>query len=78
MSNGSEKKVGLIIGREWSWPSAFISEVNKREAGVVAEFVKLHSNRATWPLGPPRLIRSPLGTRPSLRAGTSFAKHNLI
>lgn len=36
-----QKKIGLIIGREWSWPSAFITEVNKRDAGVVAEFVKL-------------------------------------
>lgn len=41
MSNGQEKKIGLIIGREWSWPSAFITEVNKRDAGVTAEFVKL-------------------------------------
>jgi hypothetical protein len=41
MSEGDEKKIGLIIGREWSWPSAFITEVNKREAGVTAEFVKL-------------------------------------
>ncbi|MDT8305746.1 MAG: hypothetical protein RRC07_07395 [Anaerolineae bacterium] len=41
MNNGQEKKIGLIIGREWSWPSAFITEVNKRSAGVVAEFVKL-------------------------------------
>ena len=36
-----EKKIGLIIGREWSWPSAFITEVNKRDVGVIAEFVKL-------------------------------------
>ncbi|MFW6042085.1 MAG: hypothetical protein ACOC9C_00220 [Chloroflexota bacterium] len=36
-----DKKVGLLIGREWSWPSAFITEVNKRELGVTAEFVKL-------------------------------------
>jgi hypothetical protein len=41
MSNGPEKKIGLLIGREWSWPSAFITEVNKRNAGVTAEFVKL-------------------------------------
>jgi hypothetical protein len=40
MNNG-EKKIGLLIGREWSWPSAFITEVNKRDVGVVAEFVKL-------------------------------------
>jgi len=36
-----KKKIGLIIGREWSWPSAFITEVNKRDEGVTAEFVKL-------------------------------------
>ena len=36
-----EKKIGLIIGREWSWPSAFITEVNKRDVGVSADFVKL-------------------------------------
>jgi hypothetical protein len=34
-------KVGLIVGREWSWPPAFIEEVNQRDEGVVAEFVKL-------------------------------------
>lgn len=39
--NKPTKKIGLIIGREWSWPSAFITEVNKRDAGVIAEFVKL-------------------------------------
>jgi glutathione synthase/RimK-type ligase-like ATP-grasp enzyme len=35
------KKVGLIVGREWSWPPKFIEEVNSRKAGVEAEFVKL-------------------------------------
>lgn len=34
-------RVGLLVGREWSWPPAFIEEVNRREAGVVAEYVKL-------------------------------------
>ena len=34
-------KVGLIVGREWSFPPAFIDEVNHRDEGVVAEFVKL-------------------------------------
>ncbi|MSP14723.1 MAG: hypothetical protein EXR62_17415 [Chloroflexi bacterium] len=34
-------KVGLIVGREWSFPPALIEEVNRRNAGVVAEFVKL-------------------------------------
>lgn len=36
-----EKMIGLIIGREWSWPSALITEINKRDAGATAEFVKL-------------------------------------
>ncbi len=35
------KRIGLIIGREWSWPQAFMNEVNSRGAGVVAEFVEL-------------------------------------
>ncbi len=34
-------KVGLMVGREWSWPPAFIDEVNRRDQGVTAEFVKL-------------------------------------
>ncbi|HYW07371.1 MAG TPA: hypothetical protein VE913_10465 [Longimicrobium sp.] len=34
-------KVGLIVGREWSFPPAFIEEVNRRNEGVVAEFVQL-------------------------------------
>lgn len=35
------KKIGLLVGREWSWPPKFIEEVNKRNDGVTAEFVKL-------------------------------------
>ena len=35
------KKVGLLVGREWSWPPKFIEEVNGRNAGVEAEFVML-------------------------------------
>lgn len=34
-------QIGLLIGREWSWPSAFIAEVNRRNAGVLADFVKI-------------------------------------
>jgi hypothetical protein len=39
------KKIGLLVGREWSWPPKFIDEVNKRNRGVVAEFVKLGGTR---------------------------------
>jgi biotin carboxylase len=35
------KKIGIIVGRENTWPHAFIDEVNRRHAGVTAEFVKL-------------------------------------
>jgi glutathione synthase/RimK-type ligase-like ATP-grasp enzyme len=34
-------KVGLIVGREWSFPPAFIEEVNRRDEGVEAELVKI-------------------------------------
>jgi hypothetical protein len=36
-----DKKVGLLVGREWSFPPAFIEEVNSRKAGVTAEYVSL-------------------------------------
>jgi hypothetical protein len=43
------KKIGLIVGREWSFPPAFLEEVNKRDAGVVAEYVKLGGTRMNEP-----------------------------
>ena len=45
----SVKKIGLIVGREWSFPPAFIEEVNKRDAGVVAEYVKMGGTRMNEP-----------------------------
>ena len=44
------KRVGLLVGREWSWPPAFIEEVNKRDAGVVAEFVKIGGEHFDGPV----------------------------
>ncbi len=38
-------KVGLLVGREWSFPPAFIDEVNNRNEGVEAELVKLGGTR---------------------------------
>jgi hypothetical protein len=43
------RKVGLILGREWSFPPAFIEEVNRRDEGVVAEYVKLGAPRMDQP-----------------------------
>lgn len=34
-------KIGIITGMEWSWPPAFIKEVESRDQGVIAEYVKL-------------------------------------
>jgi hypothetical protein len=39
----------VIVGREWSFPPAFIQEVNARNAGVVAEFVQLGGTRMDEP-----------------------------
>ncbi|MGQ9876064.1 MAG: ATP-grasp domain-containing protein [Chloroflexus sp.] len=41
----SVKKIGILVGREWSWPPAYIEEVNRRNAGVRAEFIKLGGTR---------------------------------
>ena len=42
-------KVGLLVGREWSFPPRFIEEVNRREEGVTAEYVKLGATRMDEP-----------------------------
>lgn len=43
------RKVGLLVGREWSFPPAFIEEVNSRDEGVVAEYVKLSGTQMNEP-----------------------------
>ncbi len=35
------KRIGLMVGREWSFPPAFMEEVKRRDAGVIAEFVSI-------------------------------------
>src|SRR5690606_1742646 len=44
------RTIGLIVGREWSWPPAFIEEVARRDQGVVAEYVKLGAPSLRDPL----------------------------
>ena len=43
------KRVGLMVGREWSFPPKFIEEVNRRDQGVVAEFVKIGASAMNEP-----------------------------
>jgi hypothetical protein len=45
----SDLKVGLLVGREWSFPPRFIEEVNRRGAGVTAELVTLGGTRMDEP-----------------------------
>jgi len=39
------KKIGLLIGGEWSWPPAFIGEVNRHHEDITAELVQLGGTR---------------------------------
>ncbi|HVJ80592.1 MAG TPA: hypothetical protein VNC50_05935 [Planctomycetia bacterium] len=43
-------KVGLLCGREWSFPPAVIEAINGRDEGVRAEFVKLGGTRMNEPV----------------------------
>jgi hypothetical protein len=43
-------KIGLIVGREWSFPPAFIEEVNQRQIGVTAEYALLGGTRMDEPV----------------------------
>ena len=43
------KRVGLIIGREWSFPPAFIEEVAKRDAGVTVEYARIGATSMDQP-----------------------------
>ncbi len=49
MPKDGEKNIGVIVGREWSWPPAFLEEVNRRDAGVNAEYVTLGGTRMNEP-----------------------------
>jgi len=35
------KQIGLLVGREWSFPPRFIDTVNQRNSGVTAEYVSI-------------------------------------
>jgi hypothetical protein len=43
-------KIGVIVGREWSFPPAFLDEVNQRQTGVTAEYAKLGGSRMDEPV----------------------------
>jgi hypothetical protein len=43
-------KIGLLVGREWSFPPAFIDEIRRRDVSVEAEFVTLGGTRMDEPV----------------------------
>jgi hypothetical protein len=45
-----DPRIGLIVGREWSFPPAFIDAVKRARAGVVAEYVTLDATRMAQPV----------------------------
>jgi hypothetical protein len=49
MADKDVKRIGLFVGREWSWPPAFIDEVNNRDEGVVAEYAKVGGTQQDEP-----------------------------
>lgn len=49
MNGKQQKRIGLLIGREWDWPSAFMEAVNASEKGVTAELIKLGSTSLEEP-----------------------------
>ena len=53
------KKVGLLCGREYAFPPAFLARVNEvgKKDGVAAEFVKLGGTKMNEP-GPACAVNS--------------------
>jgi hypothetical protein len=43
------KRVALFLGREWSFPPAFMEEVHRRDAGVVAEYARIGASSMDHP-----------------------------
>ena len=42
-------KIGILVGREATFPPALIDEINARNAGVTAEYIKLGGVRMAEP-----------------------------
>ncbi len=49
MSTQQKKRVGLLVGRERSFPDALIAEIGKRDAGVIGEYARLDLTRVDRP-----------------------------
>ncbi len=45
-----DPRIGLLVGREWSFPPAFLDAVKRRQSGVEADFIKLDATRMASPV----------------------------
>ena len=45
-----EPRIGLLVGREWSFPPAFMEAVARKNSGVTADFIKLDATRMAQPI----------------------------
>jgi hypothetical protein len=70
-----QKRIGLVVGREWSFPPAFIDEVNGRDAGVTAEFATIGGTHHDEPLPYDVLIDRISHEVPTYR---SYLKHAVL
>ena len=69
------QKIGLLVGREWSFPPALIGEIARRDAGVTAELLKLGGTRMDEPVAYAVIIDRISHEVPYYR---SFLKHALL
>ncbi len=70
-----QKKIGLVVGREWSFPPAFIDEVNGRDAGVTAELATIGGTHHDEPVPYDVLIDRISHEVPTYR---SYLKHAVL
>ena len=68
-------RVGLMVGREWSFPPAFIEEVHKRDAGVLVDYVKIGAPQHDDPVSYDVIIDRISHEVPMYR---SFLKHAVL
>jgi hypothetical protein len=45
----SPKRIALFVGREWSFPPAFLEEVRRRDSGVIAEYARIGASSMDQP-----------------------------
>jgi len=70
-----QKRIGLVVGREWSFPPAFIDEVNGRDQGVTAEFATIGGTHHDEPVPYDVLIDRISHEVPTYR---SYLKHAVL